>query len=84
TSPRVIVALGATAIRAVTGLTCSVEQARLEPFALSPHTQVICTYHPSAILRAEAARQTTLAEALEQDLRAALAMITPDLADAVN
>lgn len=83
-SPRVIVALGATAIRAVTGLTCSVEQARLEPYALSAHTQVICTYHPSAILRAEAARQTTLLGALEHDLRAALAMITADAADAVN
>ncbi len=77
-SPRIIVALGATAIRAVTGLSCSVEQARLEPFALSAHTQVVCSYHPSAILRAEGARQVMLSEALEQDLRAALAMVTAD------
>jgi probable DNA metabolism protein len=70
-SPRVIVALGATAIRAVAGVAFSVEQARSTRLQHAGGAAVIATYHPSAILRAEGERKRVLSEALTDDLRAA-------------
>ena len=70
-APRVIVALGATAIRAVTGATFSVEQARTTRLRHAGGAAVIATYHPSAILRAEDDRKLALSRALTEDLRAA-------------
>ncbi len=68
-APRVIVALGGTAIRAVTGLAFSVEDARQSPLRHPSGAMVIGTYHPSAILRAEDARKDALLRALRDDLR---------------
>lgn len=70
-APNVIVALGATAIRAVTGATFSVEQARTTRLRHARGAAVIATYHPSAILRAEDDRKLALSRALTEDLRAA-------------
>jgi DNA polymerase len=69
--PRIIVALGASALRAVAGMTQSIETARQQ---LIPHTsgaQVVCTYHPSAILRAEPGSADQLRAHLIADLRRA-------------
>ena len=76
--PRVIVALGATALRAVAGSTDSVEAAR--DLALRhPHgARIVCTYHPSAILRAEPDRAQFLRERLICDLRRAKDLSTVD------
>jgi DNA polymerase len=70
-SPRIIVALGATAIRAVTGLAFSVEDARQSPLRHASGAIVIGTYHPSAILRTDDSRKNALLNALRDDLRRA-------------
>ena len=70
--PKVIVTLGATALRAVLGRAISITTAREEDLTRSDGTRIIATYHPSAILRAPdpevAAR---LKAALVADLRRA-------------
>ena len=75
-APRVIVALGATAIRAVTGSSEKIEDARQR---VSHHPQgalIVCTYHPSAILRSEGNRKLELTQALEADLRRAASLLS--------
>jgi uracil-DNA glycosylase family protein len=69
--PRVIVALGATALKALTRSSLSIEAARREDFPL-PHGAIgLATYHPSAILRAEGPRAQELRGMLVDDLRRA-------------
>jgi uracil-DNA glycosylase len=72
--PRVIVALGATALRALTGRTEGIESARGDTRQHSGGARILCTYHPSAILRAEGARAATLKAHLIEDLRHAMAL----------
>jgi DNA polymerase len=67
-SPRVIVALGATAIRAVTGLSLTIEEARRSELRTANGACVLATYHPSAILRAPEDRKKQLRRALVEDL----------------
>jgi DNA polymerase len=67
-SPQVIVALGATAIRAVTGMSLTIEEARRTQLRSTSGALVIGTYHPSAILRATDDRKGALFEALTEDL----------------
>jgi uracil-DNA glycosylase len=74
-APRVIVALGATAIRALTGVSLGVEEARRSTLRHSRGTVVIATYHPSAILRADDERSAVLFCTLRDDLRRASAEI---------
>jgi len=50
--PRVIVALGATALRAVLARRIAVGAARGRPLAHASGAHVVATWHPSAILRA--------------------------------
>jgi uracil-DNA glycosylase family 4 len=69
--PRIIVALGASALRAVAGLTDSIESARELRIPHASGAQVVCTYHPAAILRAEPAESDVLREHLTVDLRRA-------------
>lgn len=69
--PRIIVALGASALRAVAGLTNSIESARQLQLPHVSGAQIVCTYHPSAILRAEAANAAQLREHLTGDLQRA-------------
>jgi len=69
--PRTIVALGASALRAVAGLTDSIESARQLQIPHASGAQVVCTYHPSAILRAEPANAVRLRAHLADDLRRA-------------
>jgi DNA polymerase len=71
-SPRVIVALGATAIRAVTGQALGVEDARGMELWHRGGGRVMGTYHPSAILRAEGERRRMLDRALREDFEGIL------------
>jgi probable DNA metabolism protein len=75
-APRVIVALGATAIRAVTGSSAKIEDARQQVHKHSQGALVVCTYHPSAILRSEGERKLELTQALENDLRRAASLLS--------
>jgi uracil-DNA glycosylase family protein len=72
--PVVIVALGATALRALTGAPLSVEDARAGMFHHPGGARILATYHPAAILRADGTRAGRLTALLEADLRSAAAM----------
>jgi probable DNA metabolism protein len=74
--PRVIVALGATALRSVAGFTDSIEVARKMALRHPGGAQIVCTYHPSAILRSDEERAQVLREALIHDLRRAKELVT--------
>lgn len=69
--PRIIVALGASALRAVAGMTDSIESARQLQIPHASGAQIVCTYHPSAILRADPANADRLRAHLIGDLRRA-------------
>jgi DNA polymerase len=69
--PRVIVALGATALRALTGLSDSIESARHQMIRHRSGARIVCTYHPSAILRAADGKGATLRHHLIADLERA-------------
>jgi DNA polymerase len=67
--PSIIVALGATGLRALTGSTLSIDAARRQHLSHVSGARIVTTYHPSAILRAEGSRAEELAELLTSDLR---------------
>jgi uracil-DNA glycosylase len=69
--PRVIVALGATALKALTRSSLSIEAARRDEIPLQHGALGLATYHPSAILRAEGTRAQELRGMLVEDLRRA-------------
>jgi uracil-DNA glycosylase len=69
--PRVIVAMGATALKALTRSSQTIEAARREAFPLEHGAIGLATYHPSAILRAEGPRAQELRGMLVDDLRRA-------------
>jgi len=71
--PRVLVALGATALRALMGRTLTIDAARRQSLQHSTGVAVLASYHPSAILRAEGELAVQLRTALIQDLKRALA-----------
>jgi uracil-DNA glycosylase len=66
--PPVIVALGASALRALAGSVPSIDAARNQMLTHSSGSTIVATYHPSAILRAEVERATDLRRMLIQDL----------------
>ena len=70
--PRVIVALGASALRALTGKTLSIEASRQQELQHASGARILATYHPSAILRAEGGRIEELRAHLLSDLRQAV------------
>ena len=70
-APRVIVALGASALRSLTGATLSIDSARRQELATPEGARIIATYHPSAILRSEGERIDELRNALISDLKLA-------------
>jgi uracil-DNA glycosylase family protein len=73
--PHVIVALGATALRAVTGARITITAAREGELHHPAGARIFATYHPSAALRApdDEAREK-LMRTLVEDLRGAAAM----------
>jgi len=66
--PGIIVALGATALRALLGATESIKALRGRPLFHRSGAPVLATYHPSAILRAEGEQADELRAALIHDL----------------
>jgi DNA polymerase len=69
--PRVIVALGATALKALTRSSLSIEAARRQVLSLDGGATLVATYHPSAVLRAEGPRAQELQAFLVEDLQRA-------------
>jgi DNA polymerase len=66
--PHVLVALGATALRALLGRTLTIDAARGQSLRHSSGVTVLASYHPSAILRAEGDHAVQLRTALIEDL----------------
>lgn len=71
--PRVVVALGAVAARALLGRTVGIAVSRGSPLVAGGR-QVVVTYHPSAVLRADE-RAAEIRRALVDDLNAARALV---------
>ena len=69
--PRVAVALGATALRALLGSTLTIDAARRRKLHHQSGVTVLATYHPSAILRARDAGRAELRALLITDLKRA-------------
>jgi uracil-DNA glycosylase family protein len=69
--PHVIVALGATGLRALLGRTVTIDAARHQSLQHESGAPVIASYHPSAILRADDAGAARLRAALIEDLKRA-------------
>jgi DNA polymerase len=74
-APLVIVAMGGTAIRALTGLQLTIDEARKMELRTASGVRVVATYHPSAVLRSQDDRRDTIATALTADLRFAGTMV---------
>jgi uracil-DNA glycosylase family protein len=72
--PNVLVALGATALRALLGRTLTIDAARHQSLRHSSGVAVLASYHPSAILRAEGEHAVQLRTALIEDLKRARAL----------
>jgi uracil-DNA glycosylase len=72
--PRVLVALGATALRALLGRSLTIDDARRQSLRHRSDVTVIATYHPSAILRAEGEYAIHLRRTLIDDLTRARAL----------
>jgi DNA polymerase len=71
-APRVIVALGATALAALLGRKAKVGEARGQRLELPGGTRLVATFHPSAVLRVpDEARKQELMRQLRDDLAAA-------------
>jgi uracil-DNA glycosylase len=70
-APASIVALGGTALRALTGATLTIAVARGAELRHGQGARMIASYHPSAILRAEGEHARLLRKSLVADLRLA-------------
>ena len=80
-SPRVIVALGAKALVAITGRRITIAVGRESTLQRHDGTRVIATFHPSAILRApDAERRAELRAILRDDLATAAKLARRDVA----
>jgi uracil-DNA glycosylase len=74
-APGTIVALGSTALRALTGAALTVAVARGAELRHRRGARLIASYHPSAILRAQGEQARELREALRNDLRLARKLV---------
>ena len=63
--PRAIVALGATAARAIVGRTVAITRERGQPLDSDLAPLVVATFHPSAVLWAQDRKDAMLAEIVE-------------------
>jgi uracil-DNA glycosylase family protein len=80
--PQVLVALGATALRALLGRTLTIEAARQQSLRHGLGATVLASYHPSAILRADGEHAVHLRTALIHDLTRARALGASDTLNA--
>ena len=69
--PAVIVALGGTALRALTGAPLTIAATRGKELRHPSGVRVIVSYHPAAILRAEGEQANEMRKSLIHDLRRA-------------
>ena len=69
--PSVIVALGATALRAVTGTSLSIDASRGRQLTHASGARIVATFHPSAILRALGDEAAQMKAKVTADLRKA-------------
>jgi DNA polymerase len=76
--PQVLLALGATALRALLGRTLTIDAGRRQALQHASGIQVLASYHPSAILRAEGEGAATLRAALIADLKRARKVVQGD------
>jgi uracil-DNA glycosylase len=76
--PHVIVALGATGLRALLRKMLTFDAARRQSLQHETGVPVIASYHPSAILRAEGEGAETLRAALIEDLKRARSLGASD------
>jgi uracil-DNA glycosylase len=74
-APATIVALGSTALRALTGATLTIAVARGVELRHAQGARMIASYHPSAILRAEGEHARFLRKSLIADLRLAYRLV---------
>jgi DNA polymerase len=70
--PRVIVALGTTALYALTGSSITLTAAREQSLVHESGARIVATFHPSAVLRARDEDRETFFEQLCRELRAAV------------
>jgi uracil-DNA glycosylase family 4 len=77
--PRVIVALGATALRALAIDAGPVGKARGQLLSTQTGSAVVATWHPSALLRARDESIETMRAEVLHDLRRAESMATEDI-----
>ena len=70
-APGTIVALGSTALRALTGASLTIAVARGAELKHALGARMLASYHPSAILRAQGEHARALRKALIDDLRLA-------------
>ena len=83
--PRVIVALGATAARALYGSTFKITQQRGEVFSTRWANRCLATYHPSALLRApDPDAAAAMEDACRRDLATAVQLLDEPPDDAAN
>jgi len=76
--PRVVVALGASALLALTGQKMPIAVGRARPLQLSEGRRLVATYHPAAILRApDGTTREALLQSLIDDLRRAATLAPP-------
>jgi uracil-DNA glycosylase family protein len=74
-SPKVIITLGTTALKAILGERISIAAARESPLAAPEGIPVVATYHPLALLRAPAQEEKDLLRrTVLSDLRRALTL----------
>jgi uracil-DNA glycosylase family protein len=76
--PHVLVALGATALRAMLGRSLTIDAARRQSLRHSSGATVLASYHPSAILRAKGEGAIHLRTMLIEDLTRARALSASD------
>lgn len=77
--PRVVVALGATALRALTGAALQVQSVRGAPLNGPGGVRLIATWHPAAILRAPPETAARMRAELVADLAAARSGLLDDV-----
>jgi DNA polymerase len=74
--PAVVVALGATALRSLSGWSDTIEHARQQSLHGADGSRLIATYHPAAILRAPEGERERLMQCLVSDLQRAAQIIS--------
>lgn len=79
-NPRLVIALGASAARALTGRTMNVKANRGKIFPLPDGRQMLLTYHPSYLLRLTGDARADAERVFAGDLRSARALMEPKCA----